>query len=308
MPVGFLAAVTKGQAGASSRGGGARRRGSAGFTDDGRPVADAGLMRRALQYSAVTGVRLAQHCEEPTLSRGGQRRGRRSPRSSASSPTRPSPRAPWSRATWRSRPTSGGPCTCCTSRRGSRSMRWAPRAPPASKPRGRSRRTISASPTKRSTPLDPNVKMNPPLRAEATAPTLVDGLRDGTVGCRTDTHRSRADEKDAPFEDRPVRRDPAPDRLRSPQHLPRPARCAAARDRARAPLGRRGAGVRARAAACRGRCARRLVASRPRRRRAASEGDFRFTLDDSWLLGQVLQRRTFRLTIAAGRSGARLCL
>ena len=29
-------------------------------------------MRRALQYSAVTGRTLALHCEEPTLSRGGQ--------------------------------------------------------------------------------------------------------------------------------------------------------------------------------------------------------------------------------------------
>src|SRR5207249_10466741 len=36
------------------------------------PVASAGLMRRALQYASVTGRRLALHCEEPSLSRGGQ--------------------------------------------------------------------------------------------------------------------------------------------------------------------------------------------------------------------------------------------
>ena len=29
-------------------------------------------MRRALQYHAITGLRVAPHCEEPTLSRGGQ--------------------------------------------------------------------------------------------------------------------------------------------------------------------------------------------------------------------------------------------
>ena len=46
--------------------------GAAGFTDDGVPVAAPGLMRRALQYGAITGRRLALHCEEPTLSRGGQ--------------------------------------------------------------------------------------------------------------------------------------------------------------------------------------------------------------------------------------------
>src|SRR4029077_3184215 len=45
--------------------------GAAGFTDDGHPIRAAGLMRRALQYHAITGRRLALHCEEPTLSRGG---------------------------------------------------------------------------------------------------------------------------------------------------------------------------------------------------------------------------------------------
>ena len=45
--------------------------GAAGFSDDGRPVASAGLMRRALQYSSITDRRLAVHCEEPTLTRGG---------------------------------------------------------------------------------------------------------------------------------------------------------------------------------------------------------------------------------------------
>ena len=45
--------------------------GAAAFTDDGRPVATAGLMRRALEYNAITGRRLALHCEEPTLTHGG---------------------------------------------------------------------------------------------------------------------------------------------------------------------------------------------------------------------------------------------
>ena len=46
--------------------------GALAFTDDGRPVASAGLMRRALAYSAVADRPLALHCEEPTLSRDGQ--------------------------------------------------------------------------------------------------------------------------------------------------------------------------------------------------------------------------------------------
>ena len=72
IPVGFLAAITKGQEGAElTEMVELADRGAAGFTDDGRPVVAPGLMRRALQYSAVTGRRLALHCEEPTLSRGG---------------------------------------------------------------------------------------------------------------------------------------------------------------------------------------------------------------------------------------------
>jgi dihydroorotase len=73
VPVGFLAAISKRQEGAElTEMAELAEAGAAGFTDDGRPVESAGLMRRALQYSSVTGRRLALHCEEPTLSRSGQ--------------------------------------------------------------------------------------------------------------------------------------------------------------------------------------------------------------------------------------------
>src|ERR671936_202241 len=39
---------------------------------NGKPVVAPGLIRRALQYSAVANRPLAVHCEEPTLSKGGQ--------------------------------------------------------------------------------------------------------------------------------------------------------------------------------------------------------------------------------------------
>ena len=67
-----MAAITKGQTGDElTEMGALADAGAAGFTDDGRPVAAAGVMRRALQYNAITGRPLALHCEEPTLSRGG---------------------------------------------------------------------------------------------------------------------------------------------------------------------------------------------------------------------------------------------
>jgi dihydroorotase len=71
VPTGFLAAITKAQAGQElTEMGELADAGAAGFTDDGRPVASAAMMRRALTYNAITGRRLAVHCEEPTLTKG----------------------------------------------------------------------------------------------------------------------------------------------------------------------------------------------------------------------------------------------
>jgi dihydroorotase len=73
VPVGFLAAITKAQGGAElTEMGELAAAGAAGFSDDGVPVTSPGLMRRALQYGAVTGRPIALHCEETTLSRDGQ--------------------------------------------------------------------------------------------------------------------------------------------------------------------------------------------------------------------------------------------
>jgi len=41
------------------------------FSDDGRPVASAEIMRRALEYSKTFGLTIISHCEEPSLSAGG---------------------------------------------------------------------------------------------------------------------------------------------------------------------------------------------------------------------------------------------
>jgi dihydroorotase len=45
--------------------------GAVAITDDGRPVATAGLMRLALEYARTFGIPVASHCEDMTLSRGG---------------------------------------------------------------------------------------------------------------------------------------------------------------------------------------------------------------------------------------------
>jgi dihydroorotase len=45
--------------------------GAVAITDDGRPVATAGLMRLALEYARTFGIPVASHCEDTSLSRGG---------------------------------------------------------------------------------------------------------------------------------------------------------------------------------------------------------------------------------------------
>ncbi len=45
--------------------------GVVGFSDDGAPISNAGIMRRALEYTRLTGLPIIAHCEEKTLSGGG---------------------------------------------------------------------------------------------------------------------------------------------------------------------------------------------------------------------------------------------
>jgi dihydroorotase len=45
--------------------------GAVGFSDDGSPVADAALMRHALEYASAFGLPVIEHCEEPSLSHEG---------------------------------------------------------------------------------------------------------------------------------------------------------------------------------------------------------------------------------------------
>ena len=49
--------------------------GAVAFSDDGRPVASAHLMRTALEYARSFDVPIADHCEEPTLAGGAMNEG-----------------------------------------------------------------------------------------------------------------------------------------------------------------------------------------------------------------------------------------
>ena len=67
-----IGCVTKGQAGKElAEMGDMVDAGAVAFSDDGKPVASAQLMRRALEYSRIFDVPIIDHCEEPTLVDGG---------------------------------------------------------------------------------------------------------------------------------------------------------------------------------------------------------------------------------------------
>ena len=72
MPVGFLAAITRGLRGAElTEMAALRDAGALGFTDDGKPVVSAGMLRKALQYQRLCGGVIALHEEDPALSGDG---------------------------------------------------------------------------------------------------------------------------------------------------------------------------------------------------------------------------------------------
>ncbi len=67
-----IGAITKGQKGEElAEIGTMKDAGCVAFSDDGRPVMNSLLMRRALEYSKIFGVPIISHCEDTNLSEGG---------------------------------------------------------------------------------------------------------------------------------------------------------------------------------------------------------------------------------------------
>src|SRR4051812_12567146 len=71
-----IGAITKGREGKElAEIGSMKQRGAIAFSDDGVGVADASVMRKALQYAKMFDAVLMQHCEEPTLTGGSMHAG-----------------------------------------------------------------------------------------------------------------------------------------------------------------------------------------------------------------------------------------
>jgi dihydroorotase len=205
IPVGFLAAITKGQLGAElTEMGELADGGAAGFTDDGRPVRLPGLMRRALQYASITDRRLALHEEEPSLSRDGQmHEGEVSAELGFAGYPSVAESLMVGRdlalAAYEHQPLHIMHLSA------KESVELLARA-----------QADGLSATGEVTPhhlcltdeavrsLDPNLKMNPPLRSGEDRAALIEGLSAGTITCVATDHAPHArHEKDVPFEEAP---------------------------------------------------------------------------------------------------------
>ncbi|MGI8728930.1 MAG: dihydroorotase [Solirubrobacteraceae bacterium] len=206
VPVGFSACITQQMAGRElTEMAELRDLGAACFTDDGRPVVDAGVMRRALQYQRLCGGVLALHEEDPSLSGDG---AMHEGAVSALLGLAGIPSVSESTIVARD-------CALALYERGRihvqhLSARESVEAIAAAKAAGVAV-TCEASPH-HLTLLDEDVrtldtrrKMNPPLREAVDRAALIEGLRSGVIDCIATDHAPHArDEKEVPFERAPM--------------------------------------------------------------------------------------------------------
>jgi dihydroorotase len=205
VPVGFMAAITKGQNGLElTEMGELADAGAAAFSDDGRPVVSAGVMRRALQYSRITARLLSLHEEEPTLTHGGHMH-EGAVAAELGFGGWPSigeslmVERDLSLARYESRPLH---VMHLSARESVEALRAAQAAGNPCTGEVTPHHLCLTDEAVRT--LDPNVKMNPPLRAEDDRQALIDALRDGTIAAVATDHAPHArHEKDVPFEEAP---------------------------------------------------------------------------------------------------------
>ena len=205
VPLGFWAAVTCGLAGEQlTQMGELGEAGAVGFSDDGKSLPTAALTRRALQYVKVSGRFVGIHAQDDSLFKGGQMH--EGPASARLGLT--------------------GIPSLCESLDVSRSLdvcayedsrlhvhhvstEASLQAIARAKEAG-VRVTTEVTPhhltlnDEAVASLDPNLKMNPPLRAESDRQALVAALKSGLIDCVATDHAPHAsEEKDVPYEEAP---------------------------------------------------------------------------------------------------------
>jgi dihydroorotase len=206
VPVGFLAAITRGLKGTElTEMAELRDAGALGFTDDGRPLVSAGMLRRALQYQRLAGGVVALHEEDPSLS------GQGSMHEGAVSALLGLTGIPSiSESTMLARDAAIARYEGARVHFQHLSARESVDALRAAKAGG-ANVTAEVSPhhltltDEAVRSLDTRLKMNPPLRTEDDRQVLIDGLRDGAIDCIATDHAPHArHEKEVPWEEAPM--------------------------------------------------------------------------------------------------------
>src|SRR5215213_66329 len=228
IPVGFLASITRGLAGdALTEMAELADAGALGFTDDGKPVHRAAILRKALQYQRLCGGVLALHEEDPSLSgAGAMHEGEVSARlglagipsiSESTMIARDASIAGYEDGRIHIQHLSARESVAAVAEAKARGVELS-----GDERRGeagdelarqtRGRITAEVSPHHLTLTheailerLDTRLKMNPPLRSESDRRALIDGLRDGTIDCIATDHAPHArDEKEVAFEQAPM--------------------------------------------------------------------------------------------------------
>lgn len=178
--------------------------GAVAVSDDGKPVVSAHLMRTALEYARTFGIPVADHCEEPTLARGGvMNEGLTSLRLGLKGIPTEAEEIMAIRDILLARRTGGHIHLCHMSTVGSvQLIQWG-------KERG-IRVTAEVCPHHLSLTeeaigeYNTNAKMNPPLRTQADVEALQAAVKDGTIDViATDHAPHHYDEKEREFADAP---------------------------------------------------------------------------------------------------------
>ena len=186
-----IGAITRGSQGEElAEYGDLREAGCVAVSDDGRPVASARVMRRALEYARAFDLTVIDHCEEPTLAQGAAMNegpvstllGLRGVPAIAEAMVveRDVLLAELTGGKIHIAHASAAASVEAVRRGKARGVRVTAEATP--------HHLLLTDQAVRDSGYDTSTKMNPPLRTEADRQALVEGIRDGTIDCIATDH------------------------------------------------------------------------------------------------------------------------
>jgi dihydroorotase len=203
IPVGFVGTVTKGMKGEElTEMSDLANAGAVGFSDDGLPIANARVMRRALQYQRLVGLQIALHEQDPDLTVGASMNegevsallgiGGWPSVAESTMIARDIALAMYEEARIHVQHLSAFESVSTIEHAKAYGIEVTAEATPH-------HLTLTDEEVRS---LDSRFKMNPPLRTEADRQSLIEAVRSGTIDCIATDHAPHSrDEKEVPFEE-----------------------------------------------------------------------------------------------------------